>query len=555
VTSSQFSAENFPKPNEVDMFLAWDNLHAPRPLTPLSTIITQHLGHGFTAAMNEYACSVGLRFHSFNYYAYAGLFTIDPGPEGAAARRARYREHLKDLIPNLGELWSNVWEPSMVPGLDRARNTDYRSLSDQALIAEVEQMLLDSLARWTVHGRINFSLVAASWFADFYNETFQPETKGEAYECLQGFWTLSVQAGCDLWALSRTVKNTPALLALFEATDAKDLMPALEAMPEARSFLEAFRAYLDHWGWRADAIYEFGEPTWREDPSIPLNTLQGFIRLGEEGDPERTYRLAVTRREELLAQARTALANDAAKLARFNELYEAAKCNLNLTEDHNYYIDQMGVQVFRLPFLEIGRRLTERGRLSRPDSIFMLYLDEVRRALFSPRSWQTTVDQRRDEMREWAKIVPPPTLGTPPPPPASEEELEPFEEALVNKMLGVMYLPEPNTDPSVINGTPASPGSVQGTAKVVRSLSEASKLNPGDIMVCEMTMPPWTPLFATVGGIVADTGGILSHCAIVAREYRLPAVVGTLMGTRVIQDGWTITVDGTKGVVRIDKRG
>src|SRR4051794_20768336 len=111
------------------MFLAWDNLHAPRPLTPLSTIITQHLGEGFTAAMNEYACSVGLRFQSFNYYAYAGLFSIDPGAEGAAAGRARYRENLDKLIPNLGRLWKDVWEPSMVPALDRSRNTDYRSLS------------------------------------------------------------------------------------------------------------------------------------------------------------------------------------------------------------------------------------------------------------------------------------------------------------------------------------------------------------------------------------------------------------------------------------------
>jgi hypothetical protein len=194
VTSTPFSADAFPKPDEVDMFLAWDNLHAPRPLTPLSTIITQHLGDGFTAAMNEYACSVGLRFQSFHYYAYAGLFMINPGVEGASARRARYRENLDKLIPNLGDLWKDVWEPSMVPALERSRNTDYRSLSDAALIAEVEQMLLDSVARWTVHGRINFSLVAASWFADFYNETFKPETKGEAYEVLQGFETLSVAA-------------------------------------------------------------------------------------------------------------------------------------------------------------------------------------------------------------------------------------------------------------------------------------------------------------------------------------------------------------------------
>jgi hypothetical protein len=84
-----------------------------------------------------------------------------------------------------------------------------------------------------------------------------------------------------------------------------------------------------------------------------------------------------------------------AMLERFNYLYEAAKCNLNLTEDHNYYIDQMGVQVFRLPFLEIGRRLVERGRMSRPDSVFMLYIDEVRR-------W-TPLPETADELCEVAR--------------------------------------------------------------------------------------------------------------------------------------------------------
>ena len=113
---------------------------------------------------------------------------------------------------------------------------------------------------------------------------------------------------------------------------------------------------------------------------------------------------------------------------------------------------------------------------------------------------------------------------------------------------------EPSTDPDVITGVAASPGSVQGKAKVVRSLVEASKLQQGDIMVCEMTVPTWVPLFATVSGIVADSGGILSHCAIVAREFHLPCVVGTRVGTEVIKDGWTITIDGTKGMVRIDSR-
>jgi pyruvate,water dikinase len=94
-------------------------------------------------------------------------------------------------------------------------------------------------------------------------------------------------------------------------------------------------------------------------------------------------------------------------------------------------------------------------------------------------------------------------------------------------MFGLVPI-EPSTDPDVIRGIAASPGTVQGTARVVRTLEEASKLQQGDVMVCEMTVPTWVPLFATVSGMVADSGGVLSHCAIVAREFRLPAVVGTM---------------------------
>ena len=95
---------------------------------------------------------------------------------------------------------------------------------------------------------------------------------------------------------------------------------------------------------------------------------------------------------------------------------------------------------------------------------------------------------------------------------------------------------------------------MQGRAKVVRWLSAASKLSVGDAMVCEMTMPPWTPVFSTISGLVADTGGVLSHLAIVSREYRLPCVVGTAVETSWIGDGDTVTVDGSTGIVRIDRR-
>ncbi len=125
-------------------------------------------------------------------------------------------------------------------------------------------------------------------------------------------------------------------------------------------------------------------------------------------------------------------------------------------------------------------------------------------------------------------------------------------EAALGKMFGMPV--EPSTDPNVIPGIGASPGTVQGRARVVKNLSEASKVQPGDVLVCEMTMPAWTPLFSIASAVVADTGGVLSHCAIVSREYGMPCVVGTQIGTTALQDGMMLTVDGSQGIVRIDSR-
>jgi pyruvate,water dikinase len=217
-----------------------------------------------------------------------------------------------------------------------------------------------------------------------------------------------------------------------------------------------------------------------------------------------------------------------------------------LTEDHNFYIDQVGDAVLRLPILELGRRLVHQRVLTGANDVFLLYLAEIRAGLGGANQ-QIIAAQRKADMAAWSRIIPPPVIGEPPPP-----SDDPFEEAVLRKMLGMP--PEPSRDPDVITGTSASPGTVQGRAKVVHNLPEASKVHAGDILVCDTTMPAWTPLFSTASAVVSDTGGILSHCAIVAREYRIPCVVGTVVGTSVIKDGMLLTVDGSQGMVRIDSR-
>ncbi|HLG10511.1 MAG TPA: PEP-utilizing enzyme, partial [Dehalococcoidia bacterium] len=334
---------------------------------------------------------------------------------------------------------------------------------------------------------------------------------------------------------------------VFEGGNPTDMMAALENFSEGRAFLAELRHFLDAYGWRSDGIYEIGDATWREDPSIPLNTIQGYLGLDESSNPELTLAGATRRREELAAKARSKLAGEAAKLQRFDELMEAAKYNLRVTEDHSFWIDQMGTAAFRRFCFALGQRLAERGVLAQAEDVFFLYKQELREAAKNGGDLKAAVAERRAEMEKWAKVVPPFHLGH-----STPHNDDPFFVAMVDKMLGLLPV-EPSTDPDVITGVAASPGTVQGVAKVVRSLTEASKLQPGDIMICEMTVPTWVPLFATVKAVVADSGGILSHCAIVAREFHLPAVVGTRVGTEVIKDGMRVTVDGTKGLVRIER--
>lgn len=538
----------FPQPHEIAGYWDWDKIHAPKPLTPLAgDAIVNGMAVGFTIAQHGFGSVLALHCRMVNNYLYAA-FSPDENFTPPTRDMDEYSRGLEEAAFKIGERWTHEWEPALIPMIQKARTANYAAMSDADLQAALEEALENQTYMWTIHGWINLSLVPATALTDFYRQEIQPEDSNEGWLLLQGYPTKSVDAGTGLWKLSRKVRNTPALTQLFEESDPRVIFQTLDQSDEGKAFLSDLRAYLNEYGWRSDGIYEIADITWREDPTIPLNTIQGYMRLGEEHDPRLSLERASARREELARNAREKLAADPDKLARFNELMEAAKYNTRITEDHSFWIDQLGVATFRELCLHLGARLVSYGVIDRPDDIFFLYVSELRDAMANRTRMQTAVQERRAAMEAASRIVPPFHLGEPTP-----ANPDPFFIALVDKMLGLLPV-EPSSDPSVITGVAASPGSIQGTAKVVRSLVEASKLQKGDIMVCEMTVPPWVPLFATVSAVVADSGGILSHCAIVAREFGLPAVVGTRVGTTAIRDGMTVTVDGTKGLVRIDTR-
>jgi pyruvate,water dikinase len=312
--------------------------------------------------------------------------------------------------------------------------------------------------------------------------------------------------------------------------------------PQAAEFQQRTRTFLEEYGWRSDVFGEFGHRSWREDPSTPLTQLKGFIRKPDSEDPFIAHARQAAERDQAVEALASKVPSDVQ--GQFRGMLAMAQQYIPIAEDHNFTIDQKFTVVVREGMLRLGERLVAEGALNSADDVFYITLDEIR-ALGEGGSTdglrERATERRRDLVRQ-TSIKPPPMLGTPPP-----ADMPP--SPLITKFFG--FGVAPSDDAKVVVGYPASAGEVTGEAKVVMTLDEAGKVGPGDILVCRMTMPAWTPLFGVVAAVVADAGGPLSHCAIVAREYGIPCVAGTQIGTSVIRDGMRIRVDGSTGHVQI----
>ena len=528
-------------------------MHAPRPITPLSfDLVIETLAAGFTKAQAEYDCPIMVTPKEINHYVYVSFHPVDDVAV-IADRMSRYQATLAAKVPKVGKLWDEEWKPLVISKNYPAKTADYSGLSDAEMVAKLDEFVDHMTYQWWIHGHINFVLLSSSAFCDMYDEVMQPAEKTEAYQTLQGFHTRSVDVSRAMWALSRIVKGSPTLSKLFAETPSNEIVAELDKSDDGRAFHEQLRTFLEEFGWRSDAVYDLADIPWREDESIAVSSIAGFVGLDDTEDPELLYRKAVSQREELLAKARSKLSSEPDKLARFEELYEAARYSFPVTEDHAFYIDQLGVGVFRRFALAVGDRLAQKGVIDKADDVFFLRGVEVPDALRNGGDRRADVASRRATFEAAGKVVAPGAVGTPPEIPADAPP-DPFMDALVFRLLG-MVPPDDNPDPNIIRAVAGSPGVLTAKARVVRSLAEAQDtLEEGEVMVCEMTLPPWVPLFSIAGAVVADVGGVLSHCAIVAREFGVPAVVGAVTGTTAIKSGQVITVDGNNGLVYLDGR-
>jgi rifampicin phosphotransferase len=533
----------FPTPPDLIGFWQWDRVHCPRVITPLSEdTLLAAANEGFAQGLSDYSYPQRLRYRVINGYAYSTFEAVDPSEAVLAALRQEHRKRLRLEAGAIPRRWDEEWRPLIERQLRTLRETNYAALPDDELLATFANLLVDLRSRWHIHGLLLMAYVAVSEFDDLYRRLFAPAEPNEAYLLLHGVETKSLNASQGLWDVGTAVRQSPSLSALFTQYDGVELVRQLTAPETGRDFVVVLERHLDECGWRSDGIFELSEPSWREDLRIPLNAIRGQLGLPQSASPKERYLRATERREELLARRRNEL-EGRAEAVEFEERLAAAAHHVVIDEDHNFLIDQAGNTLLRLPVLELGRRLVGRGRIQQVDDVFMLRLHEIE-ANFGIFDLTATAAKRRAGLEHWKSISPPLSIGEPP----IGGETDPFAASMA-KMDG-----EPvggSTGLSVI-GLAGAPGVARGTTRVVRSLEDAADLQPGEVLVCEMTLPSWTFLFATAVAVVCDTGGALSHCAVVAREFGIPCVVGTGDGTRLLQSGLEVTVDGTRGIVTVD---
>jgi pyruvate,water dikinase len=444
-------------------------------------------------------------------------------------------------MARLGELWETQWLPEVKQHLAFWESFDLSRATVSQLIVHFDETLARAARVWDIHFQFaNPAGLAASLFEELYLDLFEGASSFEAYRLIEGFDNKSLERDRLLWQLSRKALAIPAIQAILANKSADEVIPELENSAGGRVFLAELQTFLNEYGFG-------GDPAWLDNPTPLIQTLQAYI---DQPDRDLAAELAAVaaEREEQIAKARQRLQGyPQPVIAQFEFLLKAAQHAVVLHEDHAYWIDLRSVYRIRQVIREIGRRLADAGVMIHSDDIFFLTVDEVRETAISlPNLRQhTLVRERQAEMAHFANITPPPTLGTLPPGPPPDNPMTRF----LGKFFGTP--PAPAEHANEIRGHAGSPGKIQGKARVVGSLAEATKLEPGDILVTDSTGPEWTPLFATAAAVVTNTGGILSHCACVAREYRLPAVVGTQVATQVIRDGQHLEVDGDAGVVRL----
>ena len=567
---------------EETRFWFQDGLHAAEPLYPFDSFLFEYAVVALDQANSRLFAvpqSLGVECRILNGYVYAStnLVTDDAALAERAELFSRRSGHYYEHWDELYERWLDKVEaatgelialevPEMGEFEDESIVTEGRGLGSSYALLQAYDRLIEGVDRIFQYHFEFLSLGYGAYFV-FYEQcrqAFPDITDQTLAQMVSAIDVLVLRPDDELRRLARLAVELGVSDVVGRAVNEGELVTALAGGDAGERWLADFEGTKDPWFYFScgTGVFHHHHRSWIDDTRFPIGTIGSYIgRLGAGEDISRPREAVLAERERVAREYRALLRPE--MRSAFDESLALARMVFPYVENHHFYIDHRYMTIFWNKVREFGALLTRHGFLANEEDVFLLRHDEVRSALEElrlhwssggagvargPRRWPLLVERRRaiyDAMCVWA---PPPALGRPP-----GEMTDPMTVMLwgVTNESVQEWLSSDDDTADVLTGYAASPGVAEGFARVLLRIDQLAELEDGEILVAPVTSPSWTPVFHRIAGAVLDTGGIMCHAAIVAREYGLPAIVGTGTATRRIKTGDRVRIDAGTGVVTI----
>lgn len=429
------------------------------------------------------------------------------------------------------------WAAGFLRQMGRFDSLDLGDLSDDKLVDEFRAMERAYLKHYRLirYGMVTHSigtnLILKRWLADWLGDR-----SGALYaKLISGLEdNKTIKTNIALAGLARSARGDERVFRALRTLSSREFLARLATDGDLGGFARELGAFIDGYGHRSHTR-EIFFPRWRDDPSLVVDVVKSLadssnLDLEELERRKRAERLAAEK--DILSKVSRMRWGIARKLA-LKIVMGYAQTYLTFRENQRFYLDHQIARQRRL-FLEFGRRFHSRGVLGDPTDVFFLSKEEVFAVAHGgdAKAVAAPVAQRRRDFEAYKDVLPPKFLR-------GDHE---FDDTVAVHEGAVR-----------ITGTSASPGIVTGTVRVVRSIEQVSELLEGEILVTSNTDPGWTAVFSKLGGLVTETGGILSHGAVVSREYGIPAVTAVMGATKMLRTGQRVTLDGNEGTILIQE--
>jgi len=560
---------------EEDRFWFWDSMHWGAAMTPWDSVFLEMAIASlsqFNSRHYRIPPADGIDFRVLYGYPYFSPITIEDGAR-IESRVPEFMERAGHYFVNWNDLYDN-WLGKIKTSIDEINAIDLSPLpemedlsvvtdgigtgSGHRLLEEYRTLKNLCLKVWQYH--FEFLNLGYAAYLDFFGFCKQ------AFPSIPDLGIAKMVAGVevDLFRPNEELK-----VIAQKAIDGG--LARVFDNPEDVAGIRAALAGTDveaHWNEVENPWFNFSagtgfyhyEKTWIDYPEIPYAFIRDYIIKIEEGhDITRPIEAIQAERDRVVSEYGELLQTDEDRQA-FQEKLGLARVVFPYVENHNFYIEHWTMSVIWRKLRELGANLVKEGIINEIDDVFYFRRDEIDEVLWDAYSawavnapnrgsvyWPPRIARRREivaKMKEWK---PPKALGEPP-----SVVTEPFTIMLwgitsdsVTGWLGT----DENSDE--LSGMAASPGMVEGPARLIFDADDIGDIQDGEILVAPITAPSWAPVFPKIQACVTDIGGMMSHAAIVCREYGIPAVTGTGFGTSQIKNGQMIRVDGTAGTITL----